>query len=151
MPYGREVAGHAENALPQSATVTVNCRLFPGVEISEVQDSLQRIAGNGAFAFRVVRKPVKSPPSPHRRDVMSAVKNAVHLRYPDIPIIATMRPGETDRMNFRNAGFPTYGITGYFIRTGDDFAHGLNEHAPVKSLFAALEHWHMILHELAGS
>jgi acetylornithine deacetylase/succinyl-diaminopimelate desuccinylase-like protein len=28
-------AGHAENALPQSATATANCRIFPGVPVSE--------------------------------------------------------------------------------------------------------------------
>ncbi len=33
--------GHAENALPQSATSTVNCRIFPGVEIAEVVATLE--------------------------------------------------------------------------------------------------------------
>ena len=30
-------AGHAENALPQKATATVNCRIFPGVAVEDVQ------------------------------------------------------------------------------------------------------------------
>ena len=29
--------GHAENALPQSATANVNCRIFPGVKIEDVR------------------------------------------------------------------------------------------------------------------
>ena len=30
--------GHADNALPQSATATVNCRIFPGTSVDEVRD-----------------------------------------------------------------------------------------------------------------
>ena len=30
-------AGHAENALPQSATATINCRIFPGVSVESVR------------------------------------------------------------------------------------------------------------------
>ena len=29
--------GHAENALPQSATATVNCRMMPGTDPAEVE------------------------------------------------------------------------------------------------------------------
>lgn len=35
-------AGHAENALAQSATATVNCRILPGSEIAAVQATLTR-------------------------------------------------------------------------------------------------------------
>src|SRR5215213_3006957 len=38
-------AGHADNALPQTAQATVNCRIFPGVEPKAVQAELQRVAG----------------------------------------------------------------------------------------------------------
>ncbi len=34
--------GHAENALPQSATATINCRIFPGTCAAEVQKTLQQ-------------------------------------------------------------------------------------------------------------
>ncbi|MEO7966715.1 MAG: M20/M25/M40 family metallo-hydrolase, partial [Gemmatimonadaceae bacterium] len=38
--------GHAENALPQSAIATVNCRIFPGVSAAEVQDTLERVVND---------------------------------------------------------------------------------------------------------
>jgi carboxypeptidase PM20D1 len=142
--------GHAENALPQTATATVNCRLFPGVEIAGVQDTLRQVAGNDAIEIRVLDDPSASPTSPLREDVMSAVNKAVNARYPDIPIIPMMEPGGTDGMHVRIAGIPTYGVMGHFIRTEDEFLHGLNERVPVQSFFGALEHWHIILHELAG-
>ena len=37
-------AGHAENALAQSATVTVNCRIFPGEAVDAVKATLERVA-----------------------------------------------------------------------------------------------------------
>jgi acetylornithine deacetylase/succinyl-diaminopimelate desuccinylase-like protein len=37
--------GHADNALPQSATATVNCRIFPGVQPKDVQAELQQAVG----------------------------------------------------------------------------------------------------------
>src|SRR5690349_6926802 len=39
-------AGHAENALPQSARVTINCRILPGEPASEVAATLRRLAGD---------------------------------------------------------------------------------------------------------
>src|SRR3954469_6172627 len=38
-------AGHADNALPQMAQATVNCRIFPGVDPKSVQAELQQLAG----------------------------------------------------------------------------------------------------------
>ncbi|MFQ6005549.1 MAG: M20/M25/M40 family metallo-hydrolase [Woeseia sp.] len=142
--------GHAENALPQSATATVNCRIFPGVKVAEVQATLQRVADQEGIEVRVLDKPMASPASPLREEVMAAVTKAVHARYPGIPVLPMMAPYGTDGKYVRIAGIPTYGVIGIFMRAADDFAHGLNERVPVRSFFGALEHWHIILHELAG-
>src|SRR6476620_11158071 len=37
--------GHADNALPQMAQATVNCRIFPGVQPKDVQAELQTMVG----------------------------------------------------------------------------------------------------------
>ena len=142
--------GHAENALPQSATATVNCRIFPGVAVTEVRATLKRIANNDALEVRTLGDPEAGPPSQLREDVVSAISKAVHARHPDIPIIPAMVPWATDGKYVRIAGIPTYGVMGLFLREADDFAHGLNERVPVRSFFGALEHWYIILHDLAG-
>ena len=142
--------GHAENALPQSATATVNCRIFPGVDFADVESTLRDVADNDAVEIRVLGKPSAGPASPLREDVLSAIRKAVHARHPGIPIIPTMAPWGTDGKYVRIAGIPTYGVMGLFIRDEDEFAHGLNERAPVKSFFGALEHWYIMLLELAG-
>jgi acetylornithine deacetylase/succinyl-diaminopimelate desuccinylase-like protein len=45
-------AGHAENALPQSATATVNCRNFPGVAPDLVKVELLAVANCPALEIR---------------------------------------------------------------------------------------------------
>jgi len=142
--------GHAENALPQSAGATINCRIFPGVDVADVEATLRRVAENDALEIQVLGSPSAGPASPLREDVVSAVTKAVHARYPGSPVIPTMAPWGTDGKYVRIAGIPTYGTIGLFLRNEDEFSHGLNERVPVKSFFGALEHWYVILRELAG-
>ena len=142
--------GHAENALPQSATATVNCRIFPGTEPEEVQATLKQVGGNEALEISMLGEPLASPVSPMNEDITAAVRKAVYEKYPDVPLIPYMAPYGTDGKEMRREGMPTYGIMGLFIREEDVFAHGLNERVPVNSFYGALEHWHRILTELAG-
>lgn len=143
--------GHAENALPQSATATVNCRIFPGIEIEEVQQTLNRVAATEALEIKVLGDPMASPASELREDVSYAIAKAVHATYPDIPIVPYMSAYGTDGKETRAAGIPTYGVMGLFIKPVDEFSHGLNERVPVRSFYAALEHWYIIINELAGN
>jgi carboxypeptidase PM20D1 len=143
-------AGHAENALPQSATATVNCRIFPGETIEEVQATLARVAANPALEIEVLGEPVPSPVSDLNEEVTAAVTAAVHETFGDVPIIPSMAAYATDGLHMRRAGLPTYGVSGIFMRNEDVFAHGLNERVPVKSFYASLEYWHRLLTDLAG-
>lgn len=141
--------GHAENALPQSAAATVNCRIFPGQSLDDVKSTLQRVAGEKA-EVRTVGNPFTSEPSPIREDVMNAVTRAVHAVRPGVPIVTDMAPYATDGSIFRNAGIPTYGVSSQFSKRGDQFSHGLNERISVESFYAGLDHWYVLLKAVAG-
>ena len=54
-------------------------------------------------------------------------------------------------MYFRNVGVPTLGVGGVFMDPAENFAHGLNERVPKSAFFGALDHWTIIIQELAGS
>lgn len=144
-------AGHAPNALPQTATANVNCRIFPGMTVDEVRSALANAVGNERIAVKVIDEPTVSPISPPREDVLGAVTKAVHARYPGTPVITYMESGGTDGMHFRIAGVPTYGASAIVMKEEDGFAHGLNERLPVDAFFGGLEHWSIIIKELAGS
>lgn len=143
-------AGHAENALPQSATATINCRIFPGESVEDVQQTLVEVAENPALEISMLYDPMPSPVSPMIEEVTAAVTRAVHDNYGDVPIIPYMAPYGTDGLQMRNEGMPTYGVMGLFIRDEDIFAHGLNERVPVRSFYTALDYWHQMLRELGG-
>ena len=143
-------AGHAENALPQSATATVNCRIFPGQTAQEVETVLKNVVANDALQFDLLTDVTESPVSEPREDVTAAVTRAVHERYQGLQIIPSMSSGGTDGMHFRRAGIPTFGVGSIFIKASDIYAHGLNERMPIDSFYGALDHWSIILRELAG-
>jgi acetylornithine deacetylase/succinyl-diaminopimelate desuccinylase-like protein len=141
--------GHADNALPQSATVTVNCRIFPGVAIDAVKRVLQDVAGKDVD-IATLGAPTASDASPLRGDVMAAVEKAVHGLHPGVPIVPSQESGATDGLYLRAAGIPTYGVGAMFIKDSDAFAHGLDERVPVQGFYDGLEHWYVLAKAVAG-
>jgi len=142
-------AGHAENALPQTATATVNCRVFPGVPVADVQSELRAIAGPG-IEVAPLGESNFSDASPLRPDVIQAATRAAHAVHQGVLITPLMSAGATDGLFFRAAGIPTYGVGAIFIGDNDDFAHGLNERVPVSSFYQGLTHWRVLLTDLTG-
>ena len=145
----RLAAGHADNALPQSAIATVNCRIFPGVAVADVQAQLQRLAGE-SVAVELRSDLPATEASPLRDDVIAAVTAAARTHHPDVQIIPSQAPYYTDGMFYRAAGIPTYGVSEIFMKGSDAFAHGLNERVPVEAFYNGLDHRRVMIHELAG-
>jgi acetylornithine deacetylase/succinyl-diaminopimelate desuccinylase-like protein len=143
-------AGHAENALPQSATATVNCRIFPGVPVADIESVLREVVANTQVEFELLEEPTESPVSELREDVVDAVSTAVNARYPEVKLIAYMESGGTDGMHFRRAGIPTWAVSSIFMDPDEMYAHGLNERVPIKAFYGALDHWSIIIRQLAG-
>ena len=142
--------GHADNALPQLARATVNCRILPGIPAKDVQAELQALAGSGV-EVAPIGVSVPSPASPLRADVVKAFTNSIHTRHPGALIIPQMSAGATDGLIFRATGMPVYGVDGTWIVVPDDErAHGKDERIPIKSFNENLDHWHDMLAELAG-
>jgi acetylornithine deacetylase/succinyl-diaminopimelate desuccinylase-like protein len=142
--------GHALNALPQSASVNVNCRIFPGTSVDSVRDTLVKVINDPSAKVTVLLPPpVASPASPLRKDVMAAVSQAVHQRFPGVEVVPGMSAGASDSMYFRNAGVPSYGVDASFTKPDDSFAHGLNEKLPASEVAAGLDFWHSLLTQLA--
>jgi len=145
--------GHADNALPQSATATVNCRIMPGVEPKVVQAELQQLVG-----AKVEVKPdpnyigVPTPASPLRSDVQAAVTNAVHAVVdPRMDVFPVMAAGASDGSFFRAQGIPVYDVDGSWgISPLDDRSHGLDERIPVRAMYDDVVYWEMIIKSLAG-
>ncbi|MEX6634345.1 M20/M25/M40 family metallo-hydrolase [Hyphococcus lacteus] len=142
-------AGHAENALPQSATATVNCRIFPGVGVAATQETLEKVVDNDAVQFKLMTDVTESPESKLRPDVLNAIKASLNARGLDAPIIPYMESGGTDGMHYRTKGYDTVAISGAWSKPTDMFAHGLNERLAVDAFYGGLDHWYVMLKELS--
>ena len=142
--------GHATNALPQKVTANINCRIFPGTPSEEVRQTLVKVlADPQAKVERQADGAIDAGPSPLRADVLAAVTKAVRARYPGLPIMPSMSAVATDSMFFRALGIPSYGVSGIFMKSSDNFAHGLNERVPVAAIDGALAQWESMLRDLA--
>lgn len=143
-------AGHAENALPQSATATVNCRIFPGEGAAATEAALKRVIGNDKVQFRLLTDVTESPASAVPDEVSAALRKVIDARYPGLPIQPYMESGGTDGMHYRARGLATVAISGAASRPQDMFAHGLNERLSVAAFYGGLDHWYLLLKELAN-
>jgi acetylornithine deacetylase/succinyl-diaminopimelate desuccinylase-like protein len=141
--------GHAENALPQSATATINCRIFPGTSAAEVQKTLQQKVGPNVEVTQGYEALV-SDASPMRADLMAALGRAIAAADPGARVVPTQAAYATDGAVYRNAGIPTYGVGGVFIKDSEEFAHGLNERIRVDAFYDALTYWSVLIKTLAG-
>jgi len=145
--------GHADNALPQMAQATVNCRIFPGIEPKVVQTELQQMVGPGV---EVAPDPeyigVPTPASPLRDDVFNAFIAAVRRFHgPATHVYPTMSTGASDGSFFRAQGIPVYNTDGtWVIRPLDERSHGLDERIPVRAFYDDVLHWEMMMKALAS-
>lgn len=145
--------GHADNALPQMARATVNCRIMPGVDPKTVEAELGRIAGAGVTIEKVPSLGgMSTPTSPLRADVTNAYVAAVRcLHGPGLDVVPVMSTGATDGLWFRAAGIPVYGMDGtWVISPEDERAHGLDERVPVRAMYDNVVFWETVLRDLAG-
>jgi acetylornithine deacetylase/succinyl-diaminopimelate desuccinylase-like protein len=147
----RLFGGHADNALPQLATATVNCRIMPGVSPDAIRDELEKIAGDRTVTVTRNNTEVSSLDSPLRADVVGAFTDAVRARHPGVPVFPEMSTGASDGRPFRVIGIPIYGVDGSWGIVPDDMrAHGRDERLPVKALDDDVDHWVIMLSKLAG-
>jgi acetylornithine deacetylase/succinyl-diaminopimelate desuccinylase-like protein len=144
--------GHADNALPQLAEATVNCRIMPGVQPTAVQAELRQTVGPGVeiTTYPDVGRP--TPVSPLRPDVLNAYTKAVKARFPNQVVIPQMSTGASDGLEFRARGIPVYGVDGgWGVSPDDERAHGKDERIPVQSLWDDVYHWESMVRDLAGN
>ena len=143
--------GHADNALPQLARATVNCRIFPGVDPATVLATLRALGAPDNVAVEPVDIARPTDASPLREDVVAAYTAAVRARHPGAAIVPDMSTGATDGLYFRARGVPVYGVDGsWAVIPADERAHGRDERLPVRAFYNDVDHWTDLIRRLAG-
>lgn len=142
-------AGHAENALPMVANATINCRIVPGVEPAEVLAKLKELANDPAIEFSSIYDAKPSLPSVMPAHLQETLERLVDESWPGIPVLPEMSTGATDGLFVRNAGIPVFGVAGWFMRSSDVRAHGLDEKIGIAEFHEGTEFWYKMLKALS--
>ena len=142
--------GHALNALPQSATANINCRIFPGHKLPDIMAELKTVAADPAITFKdVTEGSVATDASPMRADFIAAVTKGMKTINPGVPVFPSMASGASDSMFSRAIGVPAYGASPVFIKDSEDFSHGLNERTPVSNIRPAITYYLSVFADLS--
>jgi len=142
--------GHAINALPQTVTANVNCRVLPGEALDDVRATLVRVLDDEQISVTLRGAPVPSPPSPLNPELVRVVERLTAEFWPGIPVIPMMSAGATDGSLLRNAGIPTYGHSGLADDVNDVRAHGKDERVLVRSFLDGHEYLYRLVKALAS-
>lgn len=149
----RLAAGHADNALPQTATANVNCRIVPTSTAAEVQAALDEVIGDPIVTVSTrggSRERYGAVPTAIHPTLMAHTQALTREMFNDVPVIPTMSTGATDGRFLREAGIPTFGVSGIFSAPGETNAHGRDEKLRVKSFYDGLDFLYQLVRRVAG-
>ena len=140
--------GHAENALPQMAQATVNCRVLPDEDLAGVDLALKQALADPGIELVRVAEPKPSPPSPVNAELFTRIAEAAKGVWSEIPVSPYMSAGATDSVFLRAAGMPVYVFNGMPYDVDDDRAHGQDERILVASYYQSLQFNYRLLKAL---
>jgi len=140
-------AGHAVNALPQSAKATVNCRMLPGHDPALVERTLREVIADQQIALKRVRDPQPSPASALSREIFGPIEKLTQQMWPGVPVVPMMSTGATDAVPLRGNGVPVYGVSGIFSDIDDVRIHGRDERIEVQAYYDSLEFLYRLVKE----
>ena len=143
--------GHADNALPQRAQATINCRMLPTDSPAAVLETLNTVIGDSQVAVTPITPAVPSPASPLTPEILGSIEAITEDMWPGVPVIPTMSTGATDGLYLRNAGIPVYGVSAIFAEISDNRAHGQDERMRVQSFFEGQEFLYRLTKRLSSS
>ena len=144
-------AGHANNALPQTAQANVNCRIVPGHSTEEIRQELEKVVADPKISVREVgaiggvtnRKSFAPPPL--RPDVFQPLEKVVESMWPGLPVVPDMATGASDGVYTNAAGLPTYCVSAEAIDRDDIRAHGKDERVRTEAFYRAVDFYYRFL------
>jgi acetylornithine deacetylase/succinyl-diaminopimelate desuccinylase-like protein len=142
-------AGHAPNALAQTAQANVNCRIFPGHSPEEIRHqlidlfadpklSVKYVSDAGAVSDTAPERKAIVPPAP-LKEVFEPLTRFTQVLWPGTPVTPVMENGASDSIYFAQAGIPCYGYSAIALERDDDRAHGQDERLPIDSYWKSLD------------
>ena len=152
-------AGHANNALPQTAQAIVNCRILPGHTATETQQALMRIFADPKVSVRYINAIGETAQAPESKgfptvlptpEVLRPLQRIAAEMWPGAPVIPEMETGASDSIYTMAAGIPSYGVNGVGIDQDDVRAHGKDERVRVAAYYEGVDFYYRFLKALTS-
>jgi acetylornithine deacetylase/succinyl-diaminopimelate desuccinylase-like protein len=153
-------AGHANNALAQTAQANVNCRIFPGHSPEEIRQQLIALFADPKLTVKYVSDSyVVSDTAPDRKamvppapipEVFGPLTRITQALWPGVPVTPVMENGASDSIYFALQGIPCYGYSAIALERDDDRAHGQDERLPVDSYWKSLDFFYAFSKAVGG-
>jgi acetylornithine deacetylase/succinyl-diaminopimelate desuccinylase-like protein len=140
--------GHAENALPQTASATINCRMLPDDNAENVLADLKKVIADTSISVKCTYSSFVAPLSPLRDDVRISVERICASMWPGVKVSPVMSTGASDSKYLRRAGIPAYGISGMFTDMDDVRAHGKDERIGVSDFYQGVDFMYRFIKEI---
>jgi len=137
--------GHAENALPQRARATVQCRLIPGETQDSAAAAIRTAIADPKVEIHVKTAANVAPESKPSPDIFNVVESVTHAMWPGVVVLPLMSPGASDSVFTRAVGIPSYGVDAMFDDLDDARAHGKDERIGVAAFGEDLEFTYRIM------
>ncbi len=131
--------GHADNALPQRAGVSIQCRMMPDDTAEKTKALIEKTLADPEIKVSVLVPAAPGPESPLTAAVTSKMNAVVQSMWPGLTVIPDMDAGASDSKYTRAVGIPTYGINGMFPDIDDNRAHGRDERTRVNDFYSDVE------------
>jgi acetylornithine deacetylase/succinyl-diaminopimelate desuccinylase-like protein len=113
--------------------------MMPGDTAADVQAQLVATLSDPAIRVTLDAPPIESPESPPTRQIMDKVATVTHSMWPGVPIVPTMATGFSDDRQTRNAGIPSYDVSGVWMDVDENRAHGRDERIGVQAFDESVE------------
>ncbi len=137
--------GHAENALPQRARATIQCRMMPGDSAEHVRTTLLAALNDPQISLTLDAAPIVSPESPPTPQIIAKAASVAHSMWPGVAIVPTMAAGFSDDRQTRSAGIPSYDLSGVWMDADENRAHGRDERVGVREFYESVEYTYRLM------
>jgi acetylornithine deacetylase/succinyl-diaminopimelate desuccinylase-like protein len=144
-------AGVQENALPSSADATIQCRVYPGETVAQVQATLQKVVGDPAIKISLLEPVQPAPETKPDPAVMASFEKVANSMWPGTIVMPTMAAGASDSIFTRAAGMPSYGIGGGWNDLHDLRMHGRDERHEINDFYSTVEFTYRLMKELGNA
>ncbi len=141
--------GHAENALPQRAVASLQCRVMPGEDPADVQRQVDQVVADPAVKVTVLNPAEPSPESPPTPQVFGKLGAVIEGMWPGVPAVPVMDFGASDSIYTRAAGMPTYAMSSVFGDIDDVRAHGRDERIGVSEFYQGVEFTYRVMKRMS--